>query len=741
MTFSDFAALPILDKIILVEIKAGREVESETWTATGAGSWWMAFDPAADGEVVAVKSNGSVYSKVASIALCDSTASSWFFDFAAKRLYVHTSGNNSPSTGGPSYTYCLIAYFWACFTNRQPADVPTVFIPQDAVNPAYYLPLLNEDSIPAVSQSIGEYYIGSVEMGFGSIGFTQDGWWWSHIGALYLWHNCPIYVKVGAKGSAYADFATVYYGGTCDPEVSDSGASIGTKDVRYSLLKDLPASTFTLAAYPNLEESAEGRPIPIVFGTVANITPVCVNTATWRYKISGALGSIPAVYLDGHLLTSGTHYTDAHASGEFTLVNPMPPLEADKLTNGNMESWASATNLNSWTETIVGSSTVNREATKIHGGTYSCRLDIDVDENDAQISQTFTLVAGNRYLVTIWYGNNLAGKYGRVQIYNSGSDVFLKPDGSWNATVYEIPLPNSLAWSAFTLEFSAHPDYTSYIIKISNALPSASSSIYIDDVSITSPPPVLEMGTSKVTCTAGGYNGNPRDALYNILTVLNDIPSADIDPTALAYLAANRTQAIAIYLTASMPTIELIRLLERSATFHLIPAPDGKWYPICFQAGSTGATVIGNEEINDLTLSQPTDSCFKTVRIKYYQDPTTGTWRSAEATDNKAEYRYGRLPILEVETAIRTSGDASALATSYLAMVNAPQRTLDVDLPAALLNKKPSDKFIISKTVKDILGNTITVFSSVVYRIFGLDKDFSSARVKTKAIDDLQTLG
>ena len=56
------------------------------------------------------------------------------------------------------------------------------------------------------------------------------------------------------------------------------------------------------------------------------------------------------------------------------------------ITNGNFETWSSPTNAGSWTELLAGASTVNREATVVQAGVYSCRFDVDVGNNVPRIT-------------------------------------------------------------------------------------------------------------------------------------------------------------------------------------------------------------------------------------------------------------------------------------------------------------------------------------------------------------------
>lgn len=153
------------------------------------------------------------------------------------------------------------------------------------------------------------------------------------------------------------------------------------------------------------------------------------------------------------------------------------------LTDGGLNLWTTATNLTHWTEGIIGSSTVNREATEKIEGDFSCRLDVDSDNNMVYILEVFSMTPLKKHKVIIWYMNSVAGKTCRLRIYETAGNVYLKEDDTWNDTPTSIDLPNSLVWKKVEVEFHAHPDYSSYKIYL-DRFSAHSSSIYFDKVSI-----------------------------------------------------------------------------------------------------------------------------------------------------------------------------------------------------------------------------------------------------------------
>lgn len=85
-----------------------------------------------------------------------------------------------------------------------------------------------------------------------------------------------------------------------------------------------------------------------------------------------------------------------------------PTLGSELLTNGGLEAWNSATDLQSWTESVAGTSTINRESSIVQSGTYAVRLDIDGSNSLAGFFQT-ALTVGNWYQLSGYARASSAG--------------------------------------------------------------------------------------------------------------------------------------------------------------------------------------------------------------------------------------------------------------------------------------------------------------------------------------------
>lgn len=286
-------------------------------------------------EIIDLKENETYLTRVFSKEENYANAGTFYNDYENERLYIN------PTDVDPYY----LAYVFKCFTNRQDTDYPIDFIPQNARYNHFYAPYLKSDSVPQISQKVGDYYTSALTIQFGSIMFVNDGWFWE-ARELYEWHNKEFTVKVGEKDSLYNEFVTVFNGISKNPDISDEIVSISLKDARAGYLKPLPATIYTLTANPDLETSDINKPMPIVFGIKNNVTLTRVDGKTFRIGTNFrapdgtwlGYNSVDAVYVDGIEQYLTTDYTVNAANVKITFVNdPLDALVTADIQGANCE--------------------------------------------------------------------------------------------------------------------------------------------------------------------------------------------------------------------------------------------------------------------------------------------------------------------------------------------------------------------------------------------------------------------
>jgi len=115
---SEFGQFDDWEKLIVFEHELGRKLHEEPWTQGESGvtnTWYI--DLPDNGEITKVEEDGEVYNEVFSVAACHATPSTFYYDDLNKRLYVHTSGSDSPeSLSGTQYN--IVAFWWEYISNR-----------------------------------------------------------------------------------------------------------------------------------------------------------------------------------------------------------------------------------------------------------------------------------------------------------------------------------------------------------------------------------------------------------------------------------------------------------------------------------------------------------------------------------------------------------------------------------------------------------------------------------------------
>lgn len=194
--------------------------------------------------------------------------------------------------------------------------------------------------------------------------------------------------------------------------------------------------------------------------------------------------------LDGNLLSKGVWGKGVAGKGMLrrsssdnlryqSTITPM--LGAELLTDPGLESWATATNLNGWTEEIAGTSTVNKETTTPHGGLAALRLDIDASNSVADVQKIVGAVGWLR--ITAWLKASVAGKTAKLAYGATGQFTGVYDPGT--------------EWVEYTITGEVSTAGVLYL----NRQTAASASLYYDDVSVKNISVPTMLATQKRTPT------------------------------------------------------------------------------------------------------------------------------------------------------------------------------------------------------------------------------------------------
>ena len=254
-------------------------------------------------DIEEVLENGTTYTEKSSITEVESNASSFYCDYYNRKLYVHTSDGSAPSN------FYIEASFWLYFSTFQTKDGDIIF------NGNYYFPYLDLANIPDVKQSIRRLYEGRTKLSSGDLVIRNpkqgDGeYFWDKKFDKYTFLNRKIRLKAGGPNFSYSQFKTIYTGLIGSKACEDRQVTFALEDMREGLSRQLPTNKFWTSNYSGLADTEQGRPIPVLFGSITNAPLVLIDSTNKKYKFhDGRVKSVTAVKdKDGTTLTENTDY-------------------------------------------------------------------------------------------------------------------------------------------------------------------------------------------------------------------------------------------------------------------------------------------------------------------------------------------------------------------------------------------------------------------------------------------------
>jgi len=215
---------PLANWVILLEVEVGHRIDTDTWTqadAPNTNAWYISHTAVDkygehEGEPSKVKEDGTEYVEKESLADCHGTASTWYWDATNKRLYVHTSGSDSPRQD----KYIILSYIWRRFGSK-------TYI----YGGKPYLPFLAADSISAIGSEVGGYHEPQTKQSFGSVKLLNGTEYFDTDLSNYVYEGKKAIARVGKDGAADADFGIFWEGCIGDIEWTERAVTFETEDL------------------------------------------------------------------------------------------------------------------------------------------------------------------------------------------------------------------------------------------------------------------------------------------------------------------------------------------------------------------------------------------------------------------------------------------------------------------------------------------------------------------------------
>ena len=271
-------------------------------------------------DTTSVLEAGAVYTEQSSIATVEANASSFWFDYYNRTLYVHTSDGTSPNN------FLIEGGFWLYFSNRENINF----------NDNNYLALFKQENASDLSQDIKPYYEGDFGVSAGTISLINGNVggepYFDKLYTKYTWENAMVILLAGGENFTYSQFEPVF---TCmidEVAIEDRLFEINLMDLRMNMERNVPLYKYTLPEFPNLDSGAVDSAMQEYFGTYTDVPATCIDTVNHIFKFNrDRVGSVTAVKRNDTTLVLDTdYYVDLQRAMIF-LDEDTPWVSQDKI--------------------------------------------------------------------------------------------------------------------------------------------------------------------------------------------------------------------------------------------------------------------------------------------------------------------------------------------------------------------------------------------------------------------------
>jgi len=459
---------------------------------------------------------------------------------------------------------------------------------------------------------------------------------------------------------------------------------------RYKYWKSAPAGE---TSYPNLQDGAEGKPIPEAYGVLKNITPVCVDTVAGTYKIARrTIKAIDEVRNNGTALVFGTDYRADPADlalGEFTLLTT-PLLTGGATYYFIIESDAPINGADYLKYARDNSGHYGQSWYEIDAGGNWAEQDGGARNFEFKVFGRTSLSGADQLLIDAYYwagGWNAGILLGDVAAHTRVAQKFIMPAGG-PYYISKIQVYGYIEGVASTAKIQIVSAYSPEELPV-GAKSQGVINHYYDIIYRWA---MREGGTNEICADIQGYPNVDTSLMENVADVLYDIyvnilggSATGINVADLLALWNGRSQDVALYMSEEKEFQESLAIFEAGHLFKLLPSLDGDFAVRCLTSGEPAGTPhLKAEHIANFSMRRSWANVFQVAKVKYYQDPTTGDWLVAEEKSTIAQYLYNRQDSIEIETALKDAADATQLAKDYLGTDGASTRKVNLQYPTRL---------------------------------------------------------
>ena len=727
-------------KNFLIEVEPAYEVEELEWTqcvAPNTSVYWTSFT---DGAVSRMTEDGDEYMEAYSLTEAQANAGSFYYDFSNQRLYVHTFGSDDPGTQTitGTYDYTILAFFWRYFTNAQYEDSAVVFprITEALSNGGFelwdYEPepidwVIDENGTSEVKQNRTDAYDGAfcvelaIDAGNNPASVSQSiRLIPSATCQLLLWykHSGAATSKIQIRDSA----SNVWLDSDGEWQAIETDIDLSNKSVWTKLLIGFTAH----ASYTSY--------------TVILVSDSAASASCYFDK--------GRIYIEREQNPYLAYLT---TTGMADLTQSVSPFHESAIT---MEFGQLQFVNDGWWYEQVQKYYWNMKRAVVRFGVKGGSQDSFEVVFDGMVRYPKI----SERIVTIDLIDSKALTYTSIpkDHFNIVDYVNLE-DGADGLPIpiiygeFEEVVPTLVNDVTFVFKVACHAVESITSVLKNGELLTAGVDYTVDltEATITM---TADPGKAFVVCTVKGkkcdildgtYSENVADILYDLLVSYCDVDAEKIDLKSFLDLKDSRSQKHHIIVFTDTAALELVRTLQLSALFHMVPLLGGQIGAFRYTEEVTADTpVFVDEDISEFGIERDEEGTYKGVRLNYGYLPSENHYVIVERDDgDKALWRHGAKNTLEVVTSLRVKAEAEDLADYYVDVLRHPLKLMKGVFPARLFLARPGGKIVVTKVRELADGTSYEVLSSEPYRLLSLQKSLRSGKVQVLAWEDLQSTG
>lgn len=509
----------------------------------------------------------------------------------------------------------------------------------------FYEPRLGASGPPTFSAGLNDTLFGGSRVGVGAAQVVNgDGALETDAGEL-LWINAEARSYFGgvfADGTPLdiSDYQRTFNGQVQSLGGTDQSFQLQMEDLKTFYNTLLPPNSYTLVAFSNIDPAFDGKPRPLLFGTVTNIDAVRIDKLSdyGVYEIADCtdspqgIHSITAVYsytdssaaaaLDTAkriTLISGTDYTPSLTTGRFTIIRDVNPYVVEATNNkinfdiGAAELTATLT-VGLYTATSLAAELQIQLRAAVGGG------DTTMSSSYSDTTHKFTIQksAGTLVLRTSTGTNKDIDAYGLIGFHTDA-----------NKTGGLVYVGDEITFVGVDKDHTLRVDAKGYK----------------DDT----------LGTFTGTASALVEKG-PDIVRYVQRRVLKKNTGVDTASFALARTLA--PQMLGIYLSGQITTRSLFDKVEFSTLSTISVDGAGTMFYDTYTSSPSVVARLSDADYLSFAIEKRAADVFAQTVVQYAQDPTLGTWQTISTTDTAVALKFGRLDTRTVDTYLLTRADA-----------------------------------------------------------------------------------